>query len=94
VPEPPSGLSPRRPAPPPFLPRQAAPPPTAQPEAEAETGRVILVPGVPRYHRGGCILIRFLSVGDVESVTREAAKAAGCVPCRACEPDRELPGTG
>jgi methylphosphotriester-DNA--protein-cysteine methyltransferase len=49
---------------------------------------VIVVSGVPRYHRPGCILIRFLGEDDVESVTREAAEASGCVPCRACQPDK------
>jgi hypothetical protein len=53
-----------------------------------EPGRVIVVSGVPRYHRPGCILIRFLGEDDVESVTREAAEASGCVPCRACQPDK------
>jgi hypothetical protein len=48
---------------------------------------VVIVPGVARYHRRGCILIRFLADGDVEAVTREAAEASGCVPCRACQPD-------
>jgi hypothetical protein len=55
-----------------------------------ETGRVIVVSGVPRYHRPGCILIRFLGQDDVQSTTREAAEASGCVPCRACQPD-DLP---
>ena len=54
----------------------------------SEPGRVIVVSGVPRYHRPGCILIRFLGEDDVESVTREAAEASGCVPCRACQPDK------
>jgi hypothetical protein len=53
----------------------------------AEPGLVIVVSGVPRYHRPECILIRFLGQDDVESVTREAAEASGCVPCRACQPD-------
>ena len=53
-----------------------------------EPGRVIVVTGVPRYHRPGCILIRFLGKDDVESITREAAEASGCVPCRACQPDK------
>jgi hypothetical protein len=48
---------------------------------------VVVVPGVPRYHRSGCILIRFLGDDDVESVTREAAEARGCAPCRACQPE-------
>ena len=48
---------------------------------------VIVVSGVPRYHRPGCILIRFLGQNDVESTTPAAAEASGCVPCRACQPD-------
>jgi hypothetical protein len=51
-------------------------------------GEVTIVPGVSRYHRRGCILIRFLSDGDLETMTREAAEAAGSVPCKACQPDK------
>jgi hypothetical protein len=47
-----------------------------------------MVPGVPRYHRRGCILIRFLSDGDLETTTRRSAEAAGSVPCKACQPDK------
>jgi hypothetical protein len=50
--------------------------------------QVTVVPGVPRYHRRGCILIRFLSDGDLEISTRRAAEAAGLVPCKACQPDK------
>jgi hypothetical protein len=50
--------------------------------------QVAVVPGVPRYHRRGCILIRFLSDGDLEISTRRAAEAAGLVPCKACQPDK------
>ena len=50
--------------------------------------QVTVVPGVPRYHRRGCILIRFLSDGDLETSTRRAAEAAGLVPCKACQPDK------
>jgi hypothetical protein len=50
--------------------------------------QVTVVPGVPRYHRRGCILIRFLSDGDLETTTRRAAEAAGSVPCKACQPDQ------
>jgi hypothetical protein len=50
--------------------------------------QVTVVPGVPRYHRRGCILIRFLSDGDLETSTRRAAEAAGSVPCKACQPDK------
>jgi len=48
---------------------------------------VTVVPGVPRYHRRGCILIRFLSDGDLETTTPRQAQAAGSVPCKACQPD-------
>jgi hypothetical protein len=46
-----------------------------------------VVPGITRYHRGDCILIRFLSDEDLERMSREAAMAADCVPCKACQPD-------
>jgi len=49
---------------------------------------VTVVPGVPRYHRRGCILIRFLSDDDLETSTRRAAEAAGSVACKACQPDK------
>ena len=51
-------------------------------------GEVTVVPGVPRYHRRGCILIRFLSDGDLETTTRPEAESAGLVPCKACQPDK------
>jgi len=49
---------------------------------------VTMVPGVPRYHLRGCILIRFLSDSDLETTTRRAAEAAGSVPCKACQPGK------
>jgi hypothetical protein len=52
---------------------------------------VTMVPGVARYHRRGCILIRFLSDGDLETMTRREAEAAGSVPCKACQPDKPDP---
>jgi hypothetical protein len=52
---------------------------------------VTIVPGVGRYHRRGCILIRFLSDGDLETATRGEAEAAGLVPCKACQPDKPDP---
>ena len=51
---------------------------------------VVIVPGVARYHRPGCILIRFLGGEDLETSTAQAAEAKGCAPCRACEPDKPL----
>ena len=53
-------------------------------------GEVTVVPGVSRYHRRGCILIRFLSDGDLEIMTRGRAEAAGSVPCKACQPDKPV----
>jgi hypothetical protein len=50
----------------------------------------VIVPGVARYHRTGCILIRFLGGDDLETVTAQEAEAKGCSPCRACEPDKPL----
>ena len=52
---------------------------------------VTIVPGVARYHRRGCILIRFLSDGDLENLTRREAEATGLVPCKACQPDKPDP---
>ena len=49
---------------------------------------VTIVPGVARYHRRGCILIRFLSDGDLETMTRREAEATGSVACKACQPDK------
>ncbi len=49
---------------------------------------VTVVPGVSRYHRSGCILIRFLGADDLEIMTRQEAEEATFVPCRACQPDQ------
>jgi hypothetical protein len=53
-------------------------------------GRVTVVPGIARYHRGECILIRFLGADDLETMTRAAAEDAAFAPCRACQPDKLL----
>ncbi len=50
--------------------------------------QVSVVPGIARYHRADCILIRFLSPEDLETMTRAAAEASGYVPCRACRPEK------
>jgi hypothetical protein len=75
----------------------------AEPKAEAESGpglgkrelrdpgtEVIIVPGIARYHRNQCILIRFLGPEDLEAMTMQAAEDAGCVPCKACRPEQIL----
>jgi hypothetical protein len=48
---------------------------------------VTVVPGVPRYHKSECILIRFMGDADLQKMTIAAAREAGCTPCRACQPD-------
>jgi hypothetical protein len=60
------------------------------PASETGPGRaeVTVVPGVARYHRSECILIRFLGAGDLEIMTRQEAEVAKFVPCRACQPDQ------
>ena len=50
---------------------------------------VTVVPGVPRYHRSECILIRFMGDNDLQRMPVEQAREAGCTPCRACQPDGE-----
>jgi hypothetical protein len=79
----------------------AEPAPEPKAEAESESGgekkgrrdpstEVIIVPGIARYHRNQCILIRFLGPEDLESMTMQAAEEAGCVPCKACRPEQIL----
>ena len=48
---------------------------------------VTVVPGVPRFHRSECILIRFMGDNDLQRMPAEQARQAGCTPCRACQPD-------
>jgi hypothetical protein len=50
--------------------------------------QVSVVPGIARYHKADCILIRFLSEDDLEVMSRRDAEAAGSAPCRACRPER------
>jgi hypothetical protein len=64
------------------------PEPPADDQRDVPGGQVTIVPGVPRYHRRECILIRFLSDDDLETATRRAAEDSGCVPCKACQPDK------
>jgi hypothetical protein len=55
-------------------------------DAVSETGLVSVVRGVPRYHQPDCVLIRFMPEGDVQQLPVPEAKAAGCTPCTACQP--------
>jgi hypothetical protein len=38
----------------------------------------------------GCILIRFLGEEDLQTMALSEAEQSGCVPCRACRPEKEL----
>lgn len=53
---------------------------------------VTVVPGITRYHRNQCILIRFLGPEDLETMTLQAAEMASYMPCRACRPEQVLAG--
>ena len=73
----------------------AAEPPADQPSGDGPAARpasgrveVAVVPGVARYHRRECILIRFLGDGDLEIMTKQEAVDADCMACRACQPDQ------
>jgi hypothetical protein len=50
------------------------------------SGQVTVVPGVPRYHKQNCILIRFMADEDMQKMTIQEAAETGCTPCRACQP--------
>jgi hypothetical protein len=66
---------------------ESEPPATAEGGAAPAAGLVTVVPGVPRYHRTDCVLIRFMPEGDVQMLSVTAAKDAGCTPCAACQPE-------
>jgi hypothetical protein len=51
---------------------------------------VTVVPGITRYHRSQCILIRFLGPEDLENMTLQAAEMASYTPCKACRPEQVL----
>jgi hypothetical protein len=65
-------------------------PAAAGPAGKPAPGRieVTVVPGVARYHRSECILIRFLGAGDLDIMTRQEAEEAKFAACRACQPDQ------
>ena len=70
---------------------KAEAPVAAEAEASASAAaaaQVTVVPGVPRYHKSDCVLIRFMPEGDVQQMSVEEANEAGCTPCAACQPDR------
>jgi hypothetical protein len=68
----------------------ASEPGGAKKQSRDPSTEVIIVPGIARYHRNQCILIRFLGPEDLESMTMQAAEEADCVPCKACRPEQVL----
>jgi hypothetical protein len=58
--------------------------------AAAADDQVTVVPGITRYHRSECILIRFLGPDDLQTLTRAEAEGSGCVPCKACQPEQAV----
>jgi hypothetical protein len=58
-------------------------------DGAGQQGQVTVVPGVPRYHEENCILIRFMGDDDLQRMSLGEATAAGCTPCRACQPDED-----
>jgi hypothetical protein len=69
-------------------PASGADPPSASATAGSDALEVTVVPGITRYHRDDCILIRFLGAEDLERMSQADAEAADCVPCKACQPDK------
>jgi hypothetical protein len=63
------------------------PPAAAEGDPAPGSDLVTVVPGVPRYHRTDCVLIRFMPEGDVQKQSVAAARDAGCTPCAACQPE-------
>jgi hypothetical protein len=70
----------------------AGPKATQDKPSRDKATQVTVVPGITRYHRSECILIRFLGPEDLETMTIAEAEASGHVPCKACRPEQELPG--
>jgi hypothetical protein len=66
----------------------------AAPGSPATGGTVTVVPGIARYHKADCILIRFLGEDDLETMSQAKAEESGCVACRACRPDKDPAGGG
>jgi hypothetical protein len=46
-----------------------------------------VVPGIARYHKEDCLLIRFLAEEDLDTMSMAAAVAENLIACKACKPD-------
>jgi hypothetical protein len=49
---------------------------------------VRIVPGITRYHKEDCLLIRFLAADDLEVMSLKSATDEGYFACKACKPDQ------
>jgi hypothetical protein len=74
----------------PTIPAPAASKPEAAGPAPAGSPQVRILSGTKRYHRPDCALIEDIGdeADDLETLSREEAKARGCTPCLVCQPDR------
>ncbi|MGO9296992.1 MAG: hypothetical protein ACLP52_24455 [Streptosporangiaceae bacterium] len=61
--------------------------PSGAGQPATDSDQVTVVPGIARFHRSECILIRFMGPEDLEVMSRTAAVDSGLVPCKACKPD-------
>jgi len=54
---------------------------------------VRIVPGITRYHKEDCLLIRFLAEDDLEVMSLKSASDEGYFACKACKPDQLTAGS-
>ncbi len=56
--------------------------------ADGSSTMVRIVPGITRYHKEDCLLIRFLAEDDLEVMSLKSANDEGYFACKACKPDQ------
>jgi methylphosphotriester-DNA--protein-cysteine methyltransferase len=61
--------------------------------ADASSIMVRIVPGITRYHKEDCLLIRFLAADDLEIMSLKSAAEEGYFACKACKPDQAAADT-
>jgi hypothetical protein len=61
--------------------------------ADASSIMVRIVPGITRYHKEDCLLIRFLAAEDLEVMSLKSAAEEGYFACKACKPDQTADDT-
>ena len=65
-----------------------ATPAKASTGADTSSIMVRIVPGITRYHKEDCLLIRFLAADDLEVMSLKSASDEGYFACKACKPDQ------